>query len=94
MRIAQSAGQALSRLEGDDLVVRPMPAAGLLMPGANDAVVTPDGVLVVDESEQPLYFITTSGLVIGRAEHILRDGRGAQRVQQAGSAQAAGAADS
>lgn len=91
MRVAQSAGGLLSKLQGDDLVVRPMPAAGLLMPGANDAVVTPDGVVVVDESEHPLYFITTSGLVIGRVEHILRDGKAAQQSQ---SATAAGATDS
>lgn len=89
MRIAQSAGQSLSRLQGEDLVVRPMPAAGLLMPGANDAVVTPDGVLVVDESEHPLYFITTSGLVIGRVEHILRDGKAAQQLQAAQAQQQA-----
>jgi hypothetical protein len=81
MRVAQSAAKLIGALQGDDLVIRPMPAGGLLMPGHIDAVVTPDGIVVVD-GDVALYFVTASGLVIGKAAHILRDGRAAQEAQQ------------
>jgi hypothetical protein len=68
MQIANSAAGLLSRLQGDDLMVCAMPAEGLRLPGANDAVVTPDGIVVVDsDGTTPLFFITSAGQVIGRA---------------------------
>lgn len=81
MRVASSANKMIAGLVGDDLVIRPMPASGLYMPGETDAVLTPDGVIVVDGADHPLYFITASGYVIGRAANILRDGRAAQESQ-------------
>jgi hypothetical protein len=89
MRVANSASAIISRLTGDDLVVRPMPASGLLMPGANDAIVTGDGIVVVDSKDNPLYFITTAGLVIGRSEHILRDSELAAATLHRAKAEAA-----
>jgi len=73
MRVVQSAPAMIAGLQGEDLVIRPMPGSGLLLPGSTDAVVTPDGIIIVDESDNPLYFITASGYVIGRTQHVYRD---------------------
>lgn len=90
MRVVQSAPAMFAQLQGEDLVIRPMPAAGLLMPGATDAVVTPDGVMIVDGAEHPLYFVTPSGMVIGRTEHIFRDQAAASAEMQKQQRAAAG----
>ena len=81
MQVVPSAHQLVAQLQAEDLVVRPMPAAGIMIPGARDAVVTGDGIVIVDEGGKPLYFVTNSGLVIGSAANIFRDGKDAQSVQ-------------
>jgi hypothetical protein len=82
VEVAQSASAILSRLEGDDLVIRSLPGSGLLMPGKNTAIVTGDGLVIVDENHDPLYFITPSGLVIGKLSDIYRDSLAAAAHQK------------
>jgi hypothetical protein len=60
--------------EAQPLVVRSMPERGLVVPPGGDISVSPDGMIVVDSAGAPLYYIHSSGMVVGRAPRANGDG--------------------